>query len=392
MTKITISLSMLFLIFACSSKKTETAISSGDYDTAIQVSVKKLRKSKTKKSSQKMIVLLEEAFAKAVERDHRNLERYKTNANPRAIKSIYDTYLELDRRQDIIRPLLPLYINEEGRDASFKFENYFDRIEASKKTLSEYLYTQAKTLLSQRDTQDARKAYGVLSDLNDINPGYKDVRSLLKDAHFQGTNFIIVNVGNDTNQVIPKKLEEDLLNFSTYGVNQFWKIFHSTNDPQINYNYKLELLFKRIDVSPEQLKEKATVLKKEIKDGFEYVLDSKGNVATDSLGNSLKRDKFITVTAKYIEVHQEKASHISASVTLIDLQSNQVVDTFPIESEFVFSYDFAEVEGDKRALNKEELEMIRLREIPFPTSEQMIFDTGEDLKNKFKQIMDGLDL
>jgi len=392
MKKITLILSIILLTACSSSKKTETAISSGNYDTAINVAVAKLRKGKTKKKHQELIVLLEDAFAKATARDQRNLAAYKLNTNPTIIKSIYTTYLNLDRRQDLIRPLLPLFIQAESREAKFNFVDYSAKINETKLTYSDFLYKQASNLLMSNDKRDVRNAYKELTHLNDINPGFKDVRKLLKEAHHKGTNFIDVVMINDTNQVIPKRLEDDLLNFSSYGINNFWTTYHGVRNQDITYDYEVQLRFKSIDVSPERISEKSTALRRKIKDGFEYVLDSKGNVATDSLGNSMKVDKFIIVKANYIEIHQEKASRIGATVILTNLRTNQIEDTFPIESEFVFVHDFAEMQGDIRALNSEERKRIKTNQVPFPTSEQMIFDTGEDLKAKFKGTLQNLKL
>ena len=72
--------------------------------------------------------------------------------------------------------------------------------------------------------------------------------------------------------------------------------------------------------------------------------------------------------------------------------NTKVIKTIPLDSEFVFIHDFAEMSGDRRALDNYQLDLIRQREMPFPTDEQLIFDTGEDLKNKLKHIIDDLDI
>ena len=53
----------------------------------------------------------------------------------------------------------------------------------------------------------------------------------------------------------------------------------------------MNLDFRTIDISPEQINEKQIIREKVIKDGFDYVLDKRGNVAKDSLGNDIKVDK-----------------------------------------------------------------------------------------------------
>lgn len=392
MKKITLIIITILFFSGCNStKRVERTISKGEYDRAIEISVKKLRKNKHTKSKQKHILLLEKAFDKAVKRDLYNLERLKKNSNPAIIEQVFKTYVMLDNRQELLKPLLPLYINKEEREANFKLINYIDKIESAKTTLSDFLYSNAKELLAINTIESARKAYKDLEYLNKINPNFRNVSNLLEEAHFKGTNFIFVSLKNITNQVIPIRLENDLLNFETYGLNKFWTVFHSNKQQNIDYNYQLELLFNRIDVSPERIIEKQFVIQKEIKDGKEYLLDSNGHVVVDSLGNGIKVDKFITVQSNFFEIQQEKSCLIRAKVVLLD-DNQHVIESFPLESEFVFLHKFGVMDGDKRALDNFHLELINNYEIPFPSNEQIIFDTGEDLKNKLKDITDGLNV
>jgi hypothetical protein len=383
MKKITFIIVVTILFSACSgSKRIQKNISKGDYDRAIQLSVKKLKKNISSKNQKKYAFLLENAFMKAVEDDNRYLNKLFLDTNPSVIEQIYETYISLDKRQNLIRPLLPL------KRVHFNFVDYNAKISNAKIRLTDYLYETATQSLAQNTKQSARAAYDDLKYLDRINPNFKDVNALLEEAHYKGINFISVELLNETNQIIPRRLEDDLLAFSTNDLNTFWTIYHSQNDDNTSYDYKLQLLFKQIDVSPERIHEKKIFLEKEVKDGFEYVLDANGNVATDSLGRGIKVDKYIVVSSDVYEVHQEKASHIYADVLLVDLISNQTIETIPLESEFIFIHDFAEMDGDRRALNNHYLDLIKRRELPFPSNEQMIFDTGEDLKNKLKAIID----
>jgi len=127
--------------------------------------------------------------------------------------------------------------------------------------------------------------------------------------------------------------------------------------------------------------------KKEIIDGWEYQLDSDGNVAKDSLGNDIKIDKIVEVKCRFFEFEQFKSSQVIAEVAYIDLKSNLLIETFPIESGFVFENFYARIRGDKRALNAEDRKILRNSRVPFPSNEQMVYDTGEDLKLKLKDII-----
>jgi hypothetical protein len=385
MKKITLLLGLLF-IFACNSnKRIEKTIANGNYDYAIKLATKKLKTNKDKKGKEKFIKSLKNAYFKAVDKDYRDLVRFKADTNPASIEQVYETYVSLDKRQEALRSILPLHLN--GKEVDFRFTDYTNDIITSKKTLSDYLYNNAINLLNSNHKLNARKAYEELEYLDRINPNYKNLTSLFNEAKFKGTDFIEVQLINDSQTIIPSRLEEDLLDFNAYDINSFWTNFHINKDPKITYNKKLEILFRNIEVSPERITERQLIREREIKDGFEYVLDQNGNVAVDSLGNGIKVDKFITVTCNLFEITQEKASRILADVILTDLEKNQKAEDFPIDSEFVFTHIFGEADGDARALSKEDKDLIKLREIPFPSNEQMVFDTGEDIKYQLKNII-----
>ena len=57
------------ILTSCGVKQTQNLLSSGNYDEAINNSISNLRTNKDKKGNQDYVYLLEEAFAKAKERD-----------------------------------------------------------------------------------------------------------------------------------------------------------------------------------------------------------------------------------------------------------------------------------------------------------------------------------
>ena len=144
-----------------------------------------MRSNKDKKGNQDYVYLLEEAFAKAKERDLNTINLWEKEKNPANFEKIYNTYLQLNNRQEKIKPLLPLKLLKEGRNAIFPFDNYNDQIVASKNNLSGYLYANAKALLSSSNKMNFRKAFDDLTYLNEINPNYKNVLNLMDEAHYQ---------------------------------------------------------------------------------------------------------------------------------------------------------------------------------------------------------------
>nr|WP_294935367.1 hypothetical protein [uncultured Flavobacterium sp.] len=387
MKKITSLLLLVTFIYSCGVKHTQSMLSDGDYDGAIHRAAEGLKTNKNAKGKQDYVYLLEEAFAKAKERDLRTVEMLSKDANPANLEKIYNTYLQLNNRQEKIRPLLPLKLLKQGRDAYFPFDNYSDQIVSSKNALSKYLYDNSKTLLNTNDKMNFRRAYDDFAYLESINPGYKDVKKLMDEAQFKGTDFVSVFTKNETNMVIPTRLQNDLLDFSTFGLNDKWTVYHSNRQKGVNYDYGMIVNFRQINISPEQVKEKEFIKEKQIKDGVKTLYDSNGNVVKDSLGNPIKVDNFKTIRVNIYEFRQFKACQVTAKVDYVDFKNNQLIETFPLASEFNFEHIYANYNGDKRACDDNYLPYFERRSVPFPSNEQMVFDTGEDLKAKLKGII-----
>ncbi len=380
---LTIILSMLV---ACGGRKQiEKALYSGNYDQAITNAVKKLNNNKDKKRKQQFTIMLEEAYIKAVERDLNTIQRLKTDGNPELYKSIFEIYTNLDARQEAIKPVLPLKIGK--KTIQFDFDNYNEAIIDYQYKVSDYLADKGLDLLDTEEKHNAKEAYNLFQYIENINPNFEDVRQLMVEAHQKGTDFILVNIENQTHQVIPKRLEDDLLNFDTYGLNNFWTNYHSMGDGVSKYDYTMQLLLKRINISPERVHEQEIIREKEVIDGWEYKLDTDGNVVKDSLGKDIKLDKIINAKCRLFEFTQTKSTQVIADVVYIDLKSNEVLDTFTIDSEFVFENIYARKRGDKRALTRDDRDLLNRERVQFPSNEQMIFDTGEDLKLKLKDII-----
>jgi hypothetical protein len=378
----------VFLISCSSVKKTQQAINYGNYDEAINIALKNLRTNKTKKGNQSYVLMLEEAFAKAVSRDKEKIKFLKEDDNSSNLESIYNLYLLLNNRQNNVKPLLPLPILNDGRNAKFKFEDYSSNILNSKNKLSEYLYNHAKNqLTSSLNKLDFRSIYNDLKYLDHINPNFKKTNLLLKEAHYKGTDFVYVTLENKTNKIIPIRLENDLLNFDTYSLNNLWTIYNTVKQPNQLYDFQLEINFRSINISPEQLREKVIIQKKQVKDGWKYLIDNQGNAVKDSLGNTIKVDKFKTIKSKLHKYSQLKFTQVVGQINYYNLKTRQLVKTFPLSSEFTFEHHFATYSGNKNAIDKSNLNLLQYKRISFPSNEQMIYDSGENLKKKIKAII-----
>lgn len=276
---------------------------------------------------------------------------------------------------------------KQGRNAYFPFDNYSDQIINSKNALSKYLYDNSKLLLKTNDKMTFRRAFDDLAYLESLNPGYKDVRVLMDEAKFKGTDFVSVYTKNETNMVIPVRLQNDLLDFSTFGLNDKWTVYHSNRQKGVNYDYGLIVNFRQIKISPEQVKEKEFIKEKQVKDGVKTLLDANGNVVKDGLGHPIKVDNFKTIRVSIYEFKQFKSCQVTAKVDYIDFKTNQLIEAFPLSSEFIFENIYSTYNGDRNACDESYMPYFDKRAVAFPSNDQMVYDSGEDLKLKLKDVI-----
>jgi hypothetical protein len=148
-------------------------------------------------------------------------------------------------------------------------------------------------------------------------------------------------------------------------------------------DYKAMYVLDEIIVSREHLDRKEEKFKKTIEDGWEYVLDKKGNVKKDSLGNDIKETVYKDVRATLIRTHQEKTVTVRGRYLLIDANTGRKVKTQPIEVNNIFGHDAQRFRGDERALEKKDRKIIKL--VDFPNDTEMVMLAAPDIQKLIKK-------
>jgi hypothetical protein len=385
--KALVSIFVIFLIFSCNSvKKTQQAINSGNYTEAINRSVKQLQKNKFNKKGYQYADLLKISFEKFTESNLKRIDFLEKETLKNNAKPIYESYLRLQDVQNRIKPLLPLE-NKDGSRVVFEFYDFSDEIIAGKENYAEYLYVKASQFLDSDDKIDSRLAYNSFVELEKLAPGYKNTSNLKRDAYINGIDFVLVSLYNTTEQIIPALLEDRLLNFNTYDIDDLWTEYHVNPREDFSYDFAIDINFTSIQFSPERLLERQVPLERAVVDGWRYKKDRVGNFIIDDEGNKIKEDIVINVSGTLFETVQSKEVKVIAEVNYFDLNSDQKINNYPLESLFIFENRFANFEGDRKVLNKDESFLLTRGPVNYPTHEQMLSDSSEDIKAKLKSIL-----
>ena len=362
---------VLLLLTSCN--RSTKLLQKGDYDAAINKSVKKLIKDPTKNQE---INVLERAYRLANERDRNIINELRISGQPDIWEDLFKRYSMMRQRQDVVSRL-PYEVLQK---INYEKVDYNTEIAEAKNNAAAFYYANGVKLLESGDRMSARKAYNQFSFIRKYFSNYKDVDVKLQQALAQGTNHVIFKMQNHARVALPKDFEAEILKISLSSLNKRWVEFDTQFDEQMYYDYSIFLNLKQIEVSPQNMETEKYKETKKVGDGWEYVLDNNGNVMKDSLGNDMKRAKYKDITAYITLTKMNKRSVVKGSLDYFDNRSGQLIKTIPITSEFIFDYKSGVFAGEEAALTNKSKAYIKNKPAPFPTDLQMIFDTSEELK------------
>ncbi|MEO6038148.1 MAG: hypothetical protein ABIQ93_07020 [Saprospiraceae bacterium] len=367
-----------FVLTACHSAQKMTE--SGDYDSAIAFSVRKLA-GKSKKKVE-YVQGLELAFQKAQARDLNlatNLINQNRDENWEKVNRIHR---QIRERQQRVSPLLPLTASN-GYRAKIELIDIAQLETESCEKAAEYLYSQAQAGLAKAEHGDraaARKAYSDLLDLERrYYQNYKDKTELKARARDLGTSYVLFEVKNQSDKVLPRAFAERLLNLGKGDLDSEWKAFYFSAQPGVQYDYNVVFKVRQIDISPEKVHERSYTDEKEIQDGFDYVLDKKGNVRKDTLGNDIKTPRYVRLRADVLEVFQSKAARLSGHIEVYDTDRSTLLNQRDLGTEVQFENYASTFKGDQRALSDDSRRRIGNRPLPFPRDEDMLVQAADRL-------------
>jgi GTPase SAR1 family protein len=366
----------IILLAGCNSS--EKLLQKGQYDRAIDKAVEKLRK---KPDNEKELYVLKEAYSKANSFDMDQISFLEKEGREGNYVKIFLLYESLDNRQDQIKTL-PTQLMDE-----FVIIDYDEQLIESKSQAAETSYEKGLQYLELGGRENARRAYYEFERTKSIYTDYAEVDQMLRESQYLGTNQVLFVIENNSEIVLPGRFDTELRKIGMSDLNDRWIQYSVFEDEDQQYDYFIVLNINTIDVTPERVETEMIKETREIQDGTKYVLDERGNVKKDSLGNDIREPNMIIVEAEISKTRQVKEAMVGGTLDYIDLRTDQLVKTENIGVTALFEYIYATFSGDKRALTEASNVMINSERIEFPTNEAMLIDAATLLKERSKEIM-----
>jgi hypothetical protein len=372
---------LAIILSGCGSSKKQ--LEKGNYDAAIDKAVKSLRKDP---KDSKQIATLETAYEIANRQDNERIRFLKMEGKANSWDEIYLIYKRLNDRQATVRSVPNL--NSGGRPVQFQYVDYMQDMVIAKRKAADFYFAHGNELMKSNIKESYRQAYGEFIRAKDYVGDYEGIDNKILQARNQGMSRVFVSVINKSILKFPKEFEDDLLALDLPNLNTEWVEYHTQNlDQNIQYDYFVNVNVKNVLVTPNQTLQRDSVIKREIEDGFVYVLDKKGNVMKDTLGNDIRQKKYKTVQCALIETIQRKTCQIDGDIEVIQMNPNKVLKKDPIGAQSNFENISSRALGDLQALTPAQLERTRSQIVPFPADIDMVIRCSESLKQAIRGAM-----
>jgi hypothetical protein len=371
---------ILLLVMSCSSP--EKLLQKGNYDALIEKSVKNLIKKPTSEEDANM---LDKAYKLANDRDLERIKYLKMEGNPNTWDEMLGLYTSLKNRQASVRRVLPLHLG--GRTIQYEYVDYDAEIVAAKHKAADYYYNHGKKLMEGKTKDSYRQANNEFRRAKDYSgDSYPDLGQLINQTRELGISRVLVSSMNKTILNLPADFMDGLVAVNANELNSEWVEYYTRKmDKEPSYDYYIDIILQNIEVSPDVAQDKDAIQKKTVDNGFEYVLDSKGNVMRDTAGNDIKVKKYKEIQCTLIETHQVKDCNIKGEIEFSSANPQALIKKQPIGATTHFEHVSARAVGDVNALSPESRQLIEMKPVPFPDDIRMVVDCTEALKKAINE-------
>ena len=351
---------------ACSSGK--KAYERGDYYSAVNQAVSRLRQNPDHKKS---VATLKEAYPLALEYyESQARNAVASNANFKW-KNAIQSYNSLNQLYEQIRQCpgcLKVVPNP---------KNYYTEIGPLKEKAADESYKAGITALMKGTRNDAKQAYYNFADAQAFVPGYQDVIDYLDKAKFEATLKVILEQipvparYNLSGGFFQDRIEEYLhTNYTDLSFIRFYTPREAESERLEQPDQILRIQFDDFSVGNTTLKEKEeTVSKDSVKVGE---VKMEGKVVP----------VYNTVKAKLTVTRKEVLSNGLLSMVVVDARTSGILSHKKFSGEYLWLNSWARFNGDERALNDQQLQLCKHKEMQPPGAQELFLEFTQPIYNQ----------
>jgi len=357
-TPLLLLLLVSFLAAGCNTPR--RALNQGDYERAVRLSVDKLRSSPNNK---KAAEVLERAWPLAVDLHVNRINVFQQSNDPFRYEPVVASYEQLNAMTERVqRCPRCLELVPAGR-------LYIDEINDSRQRAAEARYEAGMASLSPTNRERSREAYDHFMVVERMVPDFRDTRERMEEALSYATLHVVVHVPpiqsrslSVSHEFFHNKVLEYLQ--TSRRMNEYVR-FYFPDEAQAEGidrpDHEVMLEFDEFAIGQTRIESNTSVVQSE---------DSV-KVGEVTLESGEKLDVFNTVQAEYTLHRKTLVSNGVMDLRVVDAWTGRVILQEKIPSEFVWVNEWANFNGDERALNEDQARLAGLREAPAPPPQDL---------------------
>lgn len=376
MKKPGILLMLVLVIFSC--KSPEKLLQEGNYDEAIDRSIKKLQKGNAKDEDK---VVLDRAYRLAQERDQSRITFLREENKPENWEEIYMRLSGMSARQEKLQRVQPLTIK--GKRVNFRYVDYNADIIEAKTNAAKYFYERGVALMDMDTREGYREAFYNFQKVRNYRASdYPELDQMMDDALYYGTSRVLIDVENRLPYRLPADFFREVHSINTDGLNGNWVEYHlAPLSKDTYYDYYIDIILNNVIVEPPATESNEYVRTKRVRDGEEPKRDGEGNIVHDADGKVVNVPRYKELECKVYEIKQIKTVTVTGEIHYLSADPKSLIRKVPVAGSSVFEVVSGRAVGDREALLPEDLEIIKREKVPFPEDMDMIMDCAPILRD-----------
>jgi len=354
---------IVFIAFGCATGK--KAFEKGDYDKAVYQAVNRL---KSNSDSKKALATLEKAYNLAVNTHLENIKRYEVSLDPLKNEWIIQEYNSINSLYDAIRGC-PACSREISKPVYFT-----KKLNDAKMNAAEVRYTMGLEAMKYKENRNqAIEAHQNFRKANDYVRGYQDVENLIEEALYFATLRVVI-------EEIPSPARIYDLN-QEFFYNKVSEYLHRNNiNPYVRF------------YTPDEARSYEN-------DWVDHVINMRfnrfnlGNLVSNTYVEEVSRDSVVIATRDGEDIYGTVKAKLKINERSIlgsgeldfkirDINTNKVISQDRFPSEYRWTIRWATFNGDERALNDEQKDLVNTVEVSAPGPQRMFEEFAAPIYNQ----------
>ncbi|WP_247233810.1 hypothetical protein [Telluribacter sp. SYSU D00476] len=361
-----LAIALLLTLDGCRSAK--KSLRRGDYDESVYRAVEKLKDNPRHTTSAD---ILKEAYPLALQLHLDDIERYEKSVEPFRWEPVAEAYTSLNRLYDALRSCRSCAQLVTAR-------SYYDEEKEARHKAAADRYAEADRLLSQGGRENARRAYTHFERVDGIVPNYQDVTRRLDEAYEQASFKVVVEqvlVSSRAYQLSNEYFQERVNEFlqTNRRLNKFVRFYtpEEASDIRLRPDHVVRLQFDDFVVGQTLVETKSeTVTSKDSVKVGEATVEGK------------KVPVYNKVTAKLNRNRKTVHSSGILDMQIQEFGSRRMVYQEKFPGEFNWFCEWANYNGDERALTPDQKRMSNSRELLPPPPQQLFVEFSKPIYDR----------